>query len=89
MTGKFQVISERINAFDSKKSGRIEQKILALLDQDDNSPMINTVDYVLSEDEEREYWGKSRGKSVLVGIEDTSVDFGGRTILKGRIIKPS
>ena len=33
MTGKFQVISERVNAFESKKRGRVEQKILALLDQ--------------------------------------------------------
>ena len=89
MKNKFQVISERINAFDSKKSGRIEQKILALLDQDDECPMINTVDYVLSKDEEREYAGKCKGKTVTIGIEDTSIDFGGRTILKGRIIKPS
>jgi hypothetical protein len=89
MTGKFQVISERLNSFESKKRGRIEQKILALLDLDDKCPLINTVDYVLSEDEEKEYAGKSRGKTVHIGIEETKVDFGGRTILKGRIIKPS
>ena len=89
MTGKFQVISERINAFESKKRGRIEQKILALLDQDDVCPMINTVDYILSDDEEKDYWGKCRGKSVQIGIEQTKVDFGGRTILQGRIITPS
>ena len=89
MIGKFQVISERLNAFESKKRGRIEQKILALLDQDESCPLINTVDYVLSEDEEKEYAGKARGKVFQVGIESTTIDFGGRTILKGRIIKPS
>ena len=62
MIGKFQVISERINAFESKKRGRVEQKILALLDQDAICPLINTVDYVLSDDEEKEYAGKARGK---------------------------
>ena len=89
MTGKFQVISERLNSFESKKRGRIEQKILALLDLDDKCPLINTVDYVLSEDEEKEYAGKSRGKTVHIGIAETKVDFSGRTILNGRIIKPS
>ena len=89
MIGKFLVISERINAFNSKKGNRIEQKILALMDQDDQCPMINTVDYVLSDDEEKDFWGKSRGKSVQIGIEQTKVDFGGRTILQGRIITPS
>lgn len=89
MTAIFQVISERFNAFETKTGRRIEQKILALLDQDDKCPLINTVDYVLSEDEEKEYAGKSRGKTVHIGIEEVMVDFGGRTILKGRIIKPS
>ena len=89
MIGKFQVISERLNSFISTKRGRIEQKILALLDLDDKCPLINTVDYVLSEDEENDYAGKSRGKTVHIGIEEATVDFGGRTILKGRIIKPS
>ena len=89
MIGKFQVIGERLNAVKTKKGRRIEQKIMALLDQDDACPLINTIDYVLSEEEESEYAGKSRGKTVLIGIEDTAVDFGGRTILKGRIIKSS
>ena len=89
MIGIFQVISERLNSFESKKRGRIEQKILALLDLDDKCPLINTVDYVLSEDEEKEYAGKSRGKTIHIGNEETKVDFGGRTILRGRTIKPS
>ncbi len=69
MIGKFQVISERLNSFISTKRGRIEQKILALLDQDDKCPLINTVDYVLSEDEEKEYAGQSRGIAVHIRIE--------------------
>ena len=89
MIGKFQVISERVNASESKKRGRVEQKILALLDQDAICPLINTVDYVLSDDEEKEYAGKARGKVIQVGIESTANDFGGRTILKGRIIEPT
>ena len=43
----------------------------------------------MTRDEEKEYAGKSRGKTIHIGIEETKVDFGGRTILKGRIIKPS
>ena len=89
MIGKFLVVSERFNAFQSKQGKRIEQNILALLDQEKACPFINLVDYVLTEDEDPEYAGKCQDKVLTIGIEETKVDFGGRTILKGRIIKPS
>ena len=52
MIGKFLVVSERFNTFQSKQGKRIEQNILALLDQEKACPFINLVDFVLTEDED-------------------------------------
>lgn len=82
MTGTFQIISERVECFTGRR-GKIEQRILTLLDQD-NQPLLNTVDYLLHEEEKLS--GPCRGKTLTLAITDAAIAFGGRLRLKGRIV---
>jgi len=87
MTGRFQVIGERVESFTGKR-GKVEQHIVSLLDQDKNA-MLNTVDYVLSEEEKSKHSGKCVGKIVELAITAATVLFGGRLRLSGRILAVS
>ena len=84
MKGKFQIISERLESFTGKK-GKVVQHILALLDLDPE-PLINTVDYVLSEDEQTKYSGKTQGKRIELAIHAVLPAYGGRLRLQGVIL---
>ncbi len=86
MTGTFTIIGERIESFMGKR-GKIENLIVALLDNDPKHPMLNTVDYVLNPDEREKHGGKLRGKKLEIGIAGASVAFGGRLRLQGQILK--
>jgi len=81
MTGKFQVISERLDAYTGKR-GRVEQRLLALLDLGD-PPLVNTVDYALTKDEEAKYPKDLKGKTVTLSVTDVRPAFGGRLRLFG------
>lgn len=84
MTGKFQIISERLESYAGKK-GKVEQHILSLLDLDPK-PLINTVDYVLNEEEQTKYSGKTQGKRIELAIHGVLPAYGGRLRLQGAII---
>jgi hypothetical protein len=85
MTGEFHIIYERVESFTGKR-GKVEQRIVTLLDQDLN-PLLNTVDYVLSEDEKSKYPNKCTGKKIELAVSDIRMAFGGRLRLQGRILK--
>ncbi len=87
MRAAFQIISERVEAFTGRR-GKVEQRIITLLDLDSH-PLINTVDYVLSEEEKAKYSGKCQGKKVELSINDATVAFGNRLRLKGQILSMS
>lgn len=84
MRATFQVIYERVEAFTGKR-GKVEQRILSLLDLDAH-PLLNTVDYVLSEDEKTKLAGKCVGKKIELAIAEATIAFGGRLRLKGGIL---
>ena len=87
MTGKFQILNERVESFTAKR-GKVEQRIISLLDLDP-TPLLNTVDYVLVEEEQAKYSGKCQGKKVELAINNAQSAFGGRLRLQGRIISLS
>jgi hypothetical protein len=84
MRGTFQIINERVESFTGKR-GKVEQRVISLLDQDTSSPMLNTVDYVLSDDEKGKYSGKCQGKKIELAINDLKFMFGGRVRLQGHV----
>lgn len=84
MTGKFQIISERLDSYTGKR-GRVEQWIVALLDLDKNA-MLNTVDFVLSDEERIKLAGKCVGKTVEMAVTDMKPHFGGRLRVGGQIL---
>ena len=85
MKGTFQPISERLDSFQGKR-GVVNRQILSLLDLDD-SPFLNTVDYVFPEEEKIKYSGKLIGKRVSIAFTDAKTNFSGRLTLSGRILE--
>jgi hypothetical protein len=81
-----QVISERDSSYQSKRGGKVEQVLIACLDLCPVSPMLNTFDYVLSDDERERLRGTLRGKKLELAVEDAKPDFGGRLRFRGRIL---
>lgn len=85
MKAKFLVISERFDSYMGKR-GKIDQRILALLDLEPEHALVNTIDYVLNNDEEvPKYSGKCQGKRVELAILDLTILFG-RVRARGRIL---
>ena len=81
-----QVISERAESFTGKR-GKVNQKVLALLDLDPEHPFLNTFDYVLSEDEAEKFSGKVQGKKIELGIMNFEPAFGGRMRARGTVLE--
>lgn len=84
MKGTFQIINERLESFTGKR-GKVEQHVLSLLDMD-ATPLLNTADYVLGEDEAKKYSGKCQGKKLELVITNAQTAFGGRLRLQGHIL---
>ena len=85
MHTKAQVINERLDSYLGKR-GKVEQHIIACLDLDATHPLLNTFDFVLSEDEAKQHSGKIQGKKVELGIIGFEPAFGGRMRAKGQIL---
>ena len=85
MQAKAQIISERNESYVGKR-GKVEQTILACLDLDRTHPFLNTFDYVLNEEELKQYGAKLVGKTALFGIITFEPAFGGRLRAKGQVI---
>jgi hypothetical protein len=83
MKGTFQIINERMESFTGKR-GKVEQRVLSLLDVD-ATPFLNTVDYVLGA-EELKYSGKCQGKKIELAITNVQPAFGGRLRMQGHIL---
>lgn len=81
-----QVINERAESFTGKR-GRVDQKVLSLLDLDPDVSFLNTFDYVLSAEEGEKHSGKLNGKRIELGIQNFAAAFGGRFKAQGRILK--
>lgn len=88
MRATTQVISERSESYVGKR-GKVNQKILALLDLEPEEPFLNTFDYVLKEEESEKFSGKIQGKKVELAINNFEPAFGGRMRARGRILKVS
>lgn len=86
MKANVQVINERAESFTGKR-GKVNQKVLSLLDLDPEVAFLNTFDYVLNEDEAEKYSGKLAGKRLELGIQNFAAAFGGRYKAQGRILK--
>ncbi len=86
MKAKAQVISERADSYVGKR-GKVSQKILSLLDLDNENPFINTFDYVLSEDESEKLSGALQGKHIELAITNFEPAFGGRLRARGRVLQ--
>ena|ERR1700730_11457296 len=85
MQARAQVISERIESYIGKR-GKVEQTIVACLDLDRTHPFLNTFDYILRDDELKQYAGNLVGKTVQLGITTFQPAFGGRLRAAGKIM---
>ena len=85
MQVKAQIVNEREDSFVGKR-GKIEQRILSCLDLDPNQPFLNTFDYLMSDEEAKQHFGKLRGKIVNLGIISFEPTFGGRTRGRGKLV---
>lgn len=86
MKATVQIINERAESFTGKR-GRVDQKVLSLLDLEPEVAFLNTFDYVLSQEEAEKHSGKLAGKRVELGIQGFAATFGGRFKAQGRILK--
>ena len=87
MIVKVQVISERESPYQGKR-GKVEQTILACLDLTPDAAMLNTFDYVLTEDERERLRGTLQGKKLEIALTDVGAAFGGRLRFRGFIKEP-
>lgn len=87
MRAKFQIVNERIESFTGKR-GKVEQRVISLLDIDAD-PMLNTVDYVLADDDKPKFTGRSIGRTVEIAIHNFTLTFGGRLRLQGPLLSVS
>lgn len=85
MKATFQVLHERIEAFTGKR-GRVEQRVLALLDLDPEHPLLNTVDFLLGEEDRKLHANSLMGRQVQIGVNNVQPAFGGRLRIQGRLL---
>jgi hypothetical protein len=86
MTGNFLILNERAESYDGKR-GKVTMRILALLDQDNECGMLNTVDYVVPADETERFNGElAAGQKIKLGINSLRAAFGNRFRLEGKIL---
>ena len=83
MTGKFQVIAERLEAYTWKR-GRGEHRVLVVFELSD-TPLTTTADYVMTRDEEADYCEDLTGKILKLVVTEIRHGFGGRLRLQGRM----
>jgi len=81
------IVSEREDSYTGKK-GKVEQTIVACLDRCKVCPMVNTFDYVLTEEERAQHKGKLSGQTVLLNINNIEPAFGGRLRARGVLVLP-
>ena len=81
------VVGERANSFTGKK-GLITERLLMLQDQDERRTFLNTLDFVLSEEDSKKYPKEMiRNQRVVVHFDNMRVDFGGRfKITSGELV---
>lgn len=80
------VTSERPEEFTGKR-GLVRQIVLSLLDNDETHSLVNTFDYVLSEEDVKLHAGKLKGKIVSIGITNFENAFGGRLRARGKLLE--
>jgi hypothetical protein len=81
------VVGERPNSYDSKKRGPVTERILMLQDLDERKTFVNTVDFVLPEEDAKRYSKEDLlGKRVTIHFGQMRVDFGGRFKLLGELL---
>ena len=80
------VQSERPNSYLNKKGDPVNQQILSLLDMSKPAcdRLINTFDYVLSEDEKIQFSGKVEEKFLRVAFRNEE-EFNGRVRKTGKV----
>lgn len=83
---KAQIVNERRESFVAKR-GKVEQVIFSCLDLDGTHALVNTFDYVATEEEATKLSGKAHGKRVDFGIISFEPAFGNRLRAKGEILK--
>lgn len=80
------VVGERENSFTGKR-GLVTERLLMLQDQDERLTFINTVDFVLNDEDSKKYpKDMIRGQRVVVHFNQMRVDFGGRFKLQGELV---
>jgi hypothetical protein len=81
------VVGERENSYESKRRGAVTERVCMLQDQDERKPFINTVDFVLSDEDSKKYPKELlRGQRVVIHFDQMRVDFGGRFKLQGELV---
>ena len=85
MQSRVQIISQRIESYTGKR-GKVEETVVACLDLDGTHPFLNTFDYVLREDELKQYAGRLVGKAITLAIVTFQPAFGGRLRAGGKIL---
>ncbi len=81
-------VSDRLNAYTSQKKGAVSERVLGLVDTDKTEGVIipDAIQYALSQDEHRAFPEDSlTGKRIEFAVGGFP-QFGGRTILRGRIV---
>jgi hypothetical protein len=86
MIVKVQVVSERQDSYMGKR-GKVEQTILACLDLTPEGAMVNTFDYILTEEERARLQGTLQGKKLHLVLIDIGPVFGGRLRFRGSILE--
>lgn len=85
MQGKFLVLGEKVEQFQTK-SGPRQTSLVQILDM--GSPrMVDTLDYELSDEEKPVHQGKLQDRTIEIGFVELKVAYGGRLRGKGRILK--
>lgn len=90
MKVKVLVIQERPEEYRSRKGVDVKLTVLTVVDMEEESSdrLLNTFDYVLSEEEANYAGGKLVEKQIVVAVRTLEVKFGGRLRARGRIITP-
>ena len=88
MQFKGMILAERAESYTGKR-GVVHMRILSLLDQDKVAPALNTLDYVVTEEESKIYNGElAPGQVLEIGVNNFRPAFGGRLRLEGKILTP-
>jgi len=86
---KVEFISEKFESpYKNKRGDQIENYVAVCLDRDDDKTtrLKNTVDYILTSEESKQYKGTLTDRRAEIGVSEFRVGFDGRLRCSGKIL---